>query len=145
MEVGHHLGLAGAGGEPTERIIAMQEYTPKKARDSGAVNMAIPGPAEPRWVVAVLDYGTWELRRYNRDPEPELVRILDPKSGEAASRYDSGTWADLDRARNACGTSKFRGEMHESLDYKNRAIFVDDDARLRYPDGRSVLESAEDA
>ena len=71
------------------------------------------------------------------------MRILDPKTGEAASRYSAETWADFDRAKNACGTSKFRGEMHELMDYKNRPVFVDDEARLRYQDGRPVLESAE--
>ena len=121
----------------------MQEYTPRKSRESGAVNIAIPGPAEPRWVVAVLDYGTWELRRYNPDPESELVRILDPNTGEAASRYDSATWADFDRAKNACGTASFKDDGHEFLDYGNRPVFVDDQSRLRQPDGKVVLESME--
>ena len=123
----------------------MQEYTPKKAGESGGVNTTIPGPAEPRWVVAVLDYGTWELRRYNPDPEPELVRILDPKTGEATSRYASETWTDFDRAKNACGTARFMDDGHEFLDYKNRPVFVDDKGCLRFPDGKRVPESAEDA
>jgi hypothetical protein len=108
-------------------------------------NTTIPGPTEPRWVVAVLDYGLWENRRYNPDPVPEFVRILDPKTGEAASRYDSGTWADFDRAKNACGTARFKDDGHEILDYKNRPVFVDEGSRLRFPDGRLVPESAEDA
>ena len=123
----------------------MQEYTPKKAVENGGVNTIIPRPAEPRWVVAVLDYGPWEYRRYNREPEPELVRILDPKTGEAASRYDVGTWADFDRAKNACGTARFEDDGHELLEYGNRPVFVDEGSRLRFPDGGPVPESAEDA
>ena len=108
-----------------------------------AVNVAIPGPTERRWVVAVLDFGPTEYQRYGR--EPELVRLLDPKTGEAASRYDAGTWADLDRTRNACGTKKFRDEMHELLIYRNRPVFVDDESCPRYADGKPVLPSSEDA
>ena len=106
------------------------------------VNVAIPAPAEHRWVVAVLDVGDFGYERYGIG-EPELVRILDAKTGEAASRYAPETWADLDRARNACGTKRFKNDGHELGLYRNRAVFVDDDSRLRYPDGRLVLESAE--
>ncbi len=119
----------------------MSDHTPKKSRASAGVN--VPGPAEQRWVVAVLDFAGWEYQRYDR--EPELLRILDPKTGEAASRYDAETWADFDRARNACGTKRFKDDGHELGMYKNRPVFVDDDSRLRYPDGKLVLESAEAA
>jgi hypothetical protein len=138
--VGHHLGLAGAGGEPTERII-MQEYTPKKSCESGRVN--IPRPMEPRWAVAVLDCGSWENLVRGYGPEAELVRILDPKTGEAASRYDAGTWADFDRAKNACGTARFQKDGGVDVGYKNRPVFVDSESRLRFPNGRLVLESSE--
>jgi hypothetical protein len=119
----------------------MQDYAPKKSRRDGGVNISIPGPAERRWTVAVLNFGLWQYQRYGR--EPELVRLLDPKTGEAASRYDSGTWADFDRARNACGTKRFQDEMHEMLIYRNRPVFVDDENRPRYADGRPVLQSSE--
>jgi len=119
----------------------MQEYTPKKADENGGVNTTIPGPAQPRWVVAVLDFGDFEYQRYGR--EPELVRILDPKTGGAASRYDSGTWADFDRAKNACGIKQFKDDGHELGTDKNRPVFVDDDACLRHPNGKPVLESTE--
>lgn len=113
----------------------------KIPQDTDDVNEGIPGPTEPRWVVAVLDYGPWEDRRYGRDPE--LVRILNPKTGGAASRYDSDTWADFDRAKNACGIAMFQDDGHELLDYMNRPVFMDDDARLHFSDGTPVPESAE--
>lgn len=119
----------------------MQDPTPRKPRLDSGVNISIPGPAERRWTVAVLNFGPWQYQRYGR--EPELVRLLDPKTGEAASRYDSGTWADFDRARNACGTKRFQDEMHEMLIYRNRPVFVDDENRPRYADGRPVLQSSE--
>ena len=119
----------------------MQDHIPKKPDRNGPVNVDIPGSTERRWTVAVLDFGPWQYQRYGR--EPELVRLLDPRTGEAASRYDSGTWADLDRARNACGTKRFQDEMHEMLIYRNRPVFVDDESRPRYADGRPVLQSSE--
>ena len=114
---------------------------PIETHTENRVNAGIPGPAEPRWVVAVLDFAGWEYRHSGR--EPELVRILDPKTGEAASRYDAETWADFDRAYNACGTKRFKDDGHELGMSKNRPVFVDDEARLRYPDGTLVLESSE--
>ena len=101
----------------------------------------VPGPAECRWVVAVLDFAGWEYQWLDR--EPELIRILDAKTGEAASRYDAETWADFDRAYNACGTKRFKDDGHELGMYKNRPVFVDEERRLRYSDGKLVLESAE--
>ncbi|CAA9235461.1 MAG: hypothetical protein AVDCRST_MAG93-1075 [uncultured Chloroflexia bacterium] len=118
----------------------MQDYAPKKPAESAGVNVGIPGAAERRWVVAVLNFGPWQYQRYGR--EPKLVRLLDPKTGEAASRYDSETWADLDRTRNACGTNRFQDEMHEMLIYRNRPVFADDESRLRFADGGLVLEDA---
>ena len=104
----------------------------------------IPAPTEQRWVVAVIDFGSREYEQRYGLKEPDLVRILDPKTGEAASRYDSETWADFDRARNACGTKRFQEDIgHELLSYRNHPVFVDKDSRLRYPDGKPVLESAE--
>ena len=119
----------------------MTDRTPKKAGPRAGVNAGIPGPAERRWLVAVLNFGPWQYQRYGR--EPKLVRLLDAKTGEAASRYDSGTWADFDRARNACGTKGFQDEMHEMLIYRNRPVFVDDESRPRYADGGPVLQSSE--
>jgi hypothetical protein len=112
------------------------------SQDTGRVNRNILGPAEPRWVVAVLDYGSWENLGRDYGPEPELYLILDPKTGEAASRYDAETWADFDRAKNACGTARFKEHGDADLGYKNRPVFVDGENRLRYPDGRPVLEEA---
>ena len=113
---------------------------PSKHTDDTGVN--IPGPAEQRWVVAVLNVGVWPYQEYSA---PELIRTLDPKTGEAASRYDAETWADFDRARNACGTKRFKDDGHELGMYKNRPVFVDENSLLRYPDGKLVPESAEGA
>jgi hypothetical protein len=109
-------------------------------QDTDSIN--IPDPREARWAVAVLDYGSWENLGRGYGPEPELVRILDPKTGEAASRYDAETWADFDRAKNACGTARFTRDGGVDVGYKNRPVFVDGESRLRYPDGQLVMEDA---
>lgn len=140
METGRRLADQAESGGPVERS-SMQDHTPKNTPEERPVNTDIPGPAEPRWVVAVLDFGEPRYQRYGR--EPELVRILDPKTGEAASRFAPETWADHDRAKNACGTKRFKDDGHELGTDKNRPVFVDKESRLRHPDGRLVFESAE--